>query len=231
MVGDAAGFGLKLFCGDRAHQSLADVERLIELLGEQCLVPAIHLNRLERQIDPMIAKPIELWPGLDRLQLAIDIELLGTTALGPVGQLGIGALAGDHQGGQQDQTLTAKVIADSAQDLAAALGLDRHLATGTVLDAELHIEQAQEMVDLSAGPDRALGSAAAAALLDRDRRRDADDGVDIGACRRLHELPRIGVERFQIAPLAFSEQDVEGEGALAAARDASDDDELAARDR
>ena len=45
----------------------------------------------------------------------------------------------------------------------------------------------------------------------------------------MHELPRIGIERFQITPLAFAEQDVKGQGRFARARDAGDDGEALAR--
>ncbi len=46
-----------------------------------------------------------------------------------------------------------------------------------------------------------------------------------GPRRRLHELAGVGVEGLQVAPLALGEQDVEGQGALAAAGDAGDDGE------
>ena len=85
------------------------------------------------------------------------------------------------------------------------------------------------MVDLGHGGDRALATAAAGALLYRHRRRDAEDGVDIGARRGLHKLPRIGVERLKVAALAFGEQDVEGECRLARARYACHHGELVAR--
>jgi hypothetical protein len=49
-----------------------------------------------------------------------------------------------------------------------------------MLHAELHVQQAQEMVHLGQRADRALATATAGALLDRDRRRDAEDGVDVG---------------------------------------------------
>ena len=95
--------------------------------------------------------------------------------------------------------------------LSTRLRLDRHVAVGTVLRAELHVEQAQEVVDLGERRDRALAAAAAGALLDRDGRRNAEDRIDVGARGRLHELARVGVQRLEIAALAFGEQDVERE--------------------
>jgi hypothetical protein len=48
--------------------------------------------------------------------------------------------------------------------------------------------------------------------------RDAEDRVDVGLGRGLHELARVGVERLEVAALALGEDDVEGEGGLARAR-------------
>src|ERR1019366_7490085 len=78
---------------------------------------------------------------------------------------------------------------------------------------------------------RALAPAAARALLDRDRRRDAEDRFDVGLGGGLHELARVGIERFEIAALAFSKHNVKCERAFAAARDPGDNRELVARNR
>ena len=86
------------------------------------------------------------------------------------------------------------------------------------------------MIDLGNGRDRALASAAAGALFDGDRRRNAENRIHIGTRRGLDELPGVGVERFEIAALAFGEEDVERQRAFAAAADAGDDGELVARD-
>ena len=82
-----------------------------------------------------------------------------------------------------------------------------------VLHAELDVQQAQEVPDLGGRADRALAPAARQPLLDRHRRRDAVDRVHLGPARRLHDAARIGVQRFEVAALAFVEQDVEGQRA------------------
>jgi hypothetical protein len=99
-----------------------------------------------------------------------------------------------------------------------ALRRDRASAVRAELHAQLHVHQAQEGMDLGQRRHRALASAAAGALLDRHRGRDAEHAVDVGPAGRLHELARVGVERFQIAALALAEDDVEGQRGLARAR-------------
>ena len=55
------------------------------------------------------------------------------------------------------------------------------------------------------------------ALVDRDRRRDAVDAVDLRLVHALEELPRVGGEALDVAALALGVEDVEGERRLARA--------------
>ena len=82
------------------------------------------------------------------------------------------------------------------------------------------------MVDFRHGRDRALASTAAGPLFDGDGRGNPKNRVHVGARGRLDELARIGVQRFEVAALAFGEQDIECQRALAAAADAGDDGKL-----
>ena len=63
-------------------------------------------------------------------------------------------------------------------------------------------------------------------LVDRDRRRDAFDRVDLRLVHAVEELARVRREGLDVAPLAFGVQRVEDERRLAAAGHAGDDDEL-----
>ena len=85
------------------------------------------------------------------------------------------------------------------------------------------------MIDLGQRRDRALAAAARGALLDRDRRRNAEDRIDVGPRGGLHELARVGVERFEVAALALGEHDIECKRRFAAAGHAGDDGEPVAR--
>src|SRR5579862_21955 len=85
------------------------------------------------------------------------------------------------------------------------------------------------MVDLGQRRDGALAAATAGALLDRHGGWNAEDRIDIGTRSRLHELPGVGIEGFEIAALAFVEEDVEGERRLAGPRYPCDHREAVAR--
>ena len=85
------------------------------------------------------------------------------------------------------------------------------------------------MINLRDGRHRALAAAAAVALLDADRRRNAGDEVHVRPRQLLDELPRIDVHRIEKPALAFGEQQVKRQRALARTADAGDDHELVAR--
>ncbi len=89
-----------------------------------------------------------------------------------------------------------------------------------MLRSQLHVQQSEEVVDLRQGGDSTLASATARALLDSYRRGYAIDRVNVRSRRRLHKLTRVRIQRFEIAPLALVEKNVEGKCGFARARDA-----------
>jgi hypothetical protein len=84
------------------------------------------------------------------------------------------------------------------------------------------VEQAQVVVDFGDGADGRARVVAGGLLLDRDRRREAFDQVDVRLFHQLQELPGVGRERLDIAALAFGVERVEGERGLARAGQAGD---------
>ncbi|MDT4847834.1 hypothetical protein FQZ97_819070 [compost metagenome] len=65
-------------------------------------------------------------------------------------------------------------------------------------------------------------------LLDRDRRRQAFDGVHIGLFHHRQELPGIGRQGLHIAALALGVESVEGQRRLARTGQTGDHDQLVA---
>ena len=95
--------------------------------------------------------------------------------------------------------------------------------------ADARKQQAQVVVDFGDGADRRTRIVRGRLLLDRDRGRQALDGVHIRLFHHRQKLPRIGRQRFDIAPLPFGIDGVEGERRLARARQARENDQPVAR--
>ena len=66
-------------------------------------------------------------------------------------------------------------------------------------------------------------------LVDRDRRRQALDRIDVGLVHLAQELPRVGRQRLDVAALPLRVDGVEGKARLAGAREPGDDDQGVAR--
>jgi hypothetical protein len=62
-------------------------------------------------------------------------------------------------------------------------------------------------------------------LLDGDRRRQPLDGVYVGLLHHREKLPRIGRQRFNVAPLALGVDGVEGQRGLSGTRQAGEYDQ------
>ena len=95
---------------------------------------------------------------------------------------------------------------------------DRPPADRAMRPADTCVEQAQVVVDLRHRADRRARVPRGRLLVDRDRRREAVDRVDVRLLHHLQELPRVGGQRLDVAALALRVDRVEGEAGLARAR-------------
>ena len=84
-------------------------------------------------------------------------------------------------------------------------------------------EKAERVVDLGLRAHRRAGVSDSVLLLERDRRRNRFDRVDVGPVEPLQELPGIRGKRLGVPALPFRVERVEGERGLARAGDTGDD--------
>src|SRR5205085_8971850 len=116
-------------------------------------------------------------------------------------------------------------------DLLDGLADDRPAADRAVRLAHGRPQKPQVVVDLGDGADGRARVARGGLLVDRDRRRESLDRVDVGLVHLTEELARIGGERLDVAALALGVDGVERERALAGSGQAGDDDERIAGKR
>ena len=91
------------------------------------------------------------------------------------------------------------------------------------------VQQPQVVVDLGDGANGRARVVGAALLLDRDRRRQPLDAVDVGLVHDGQELARVGRQRLDIAALALGVQGIEGQRGLARTRQSGEHDQPIAR--
>ena len=137
-----------------------------------------------------------------------------------VQQLGVLALARAHHWRQDQQARILRHLQDGVHHLVHRLLADLHPALGAVGDADARVEQAQVVVDLC---HRAHGGARVVPgclLINRNRGREAVNGVHIRLFHLPQKLAGIAGHAFHIAALAFGINSVKGQRGLAGARQA-----------
>src|SRR4051794_14861342 len=92
------------------------------------------------------------------------------------------------------------------------------------------IEETEVVVDLGDGADGRARVATAALLVDRDRRGEAIDVVDVRFFHLPEKLAGIGRQGLDVAALTLGKDRIERQGALAGTRQTGEDDELVTGD-
>ncbi len=110
-----------------------------------------------------------------------------------------------------------------AHDATGGLGLDWLVTLRARSSGQTGEEQFEVVVDLRDGADGRAGGFDIVRLLDGDGRRDALDAVDARFVHAVEELPRVGREGLDVAPLALGIDRVEGERRFARTARAGDD--------
>ena len=105
----------------------------------------------------------------------------------------------------------------------------RLAVVGAMRGAGARIQQAQIIVDLGDRADGRTRVVRGRFLLDRNRRRQTFDMVDVRLLHHRQELPRIRRQRFDIAALALGINRVERQRRLARTGQPGDHDQLVAR--
>ena len=139
------------------------------------------------------------------------------------------SLAAAHHGRQQNDPRTRRQGSDGVDDLVGRPLADGRSALRAVRAAGAGEQEPQVVVDLGHGADRGPWIALRRALLDRDRRRQTVDEIDVRLVQPSQELPRVRRQGFDVAPLPLGEHGVERERRLARAARPRHDDEPVAR--
>ena len=159
---------------------------------------------------------------------AVDPQADIAGPAGPVNDFGVLALAAPDHRRQQLQAGALGQGHDLVHHLVHGLTGDLPAAFGAVGNADPGVEQTQVIVNLRHSSYRGSGVAVGGFLVDGDGRGQTVDLLHVRLFHLAQELTGIGGQGFHISALALRVNGIEGQGGLAAARQAGQDDQLVA---
>ena len=197
----------------------------LDRLGQALPQVGLEHEPVDDDLDRVLELLVEDDLVLEQPLLAVDLdarEAVATELLEHVAELAL-AVAHDRRVDGEARALGERE--DLLDDLVEALPRDRAPADRAVRPSDARVEQAEVVVDLGHRADGRARVARGRLLVDRDRRREPVDRVDVGLLHHLQELARVGGERLDVATLALGVDRVEGERRLAGAGEPGDADE------
>ena len=214
--------------GDRAAVAMA--QRRLERLGEPLLEFLAHLQPVDDDLDRVLRRLGELRHRVDLAYGAVDAHAHEALRAKLGEEVDLLALAVDDRRRQDHQP---RILRHGERRVDHLRNGHRRQLLLRMIDAiriaDAREQEPQVIVDLGDGADRRARIVRRRLLLDRDRRRQPFDQVDVGLFHQLQELPRVRRQRLDVPALALRVQRVEGERALARARQSGDDDQPVAR--
>jgi hypothetical protein len=218
--------GIHLHC-QRAAVGVA--QRGLEAFGQALLGVGANFQPVDHDFDGVLPVLVELGHGIDLVHLAVDPYPHEALSSQFGEEFEILALAPYHQRGEDHELGVFRQRQHGVDHLRHGLRGQGDVVFRTLRITHPRVQQAQVVVDFGDGADGRARVVAGGFLLDRDRRRQSLDQIDVGLFHQLQELPRVGRQRLDIAPLAFGIEGVERQRRLARTRQPGDHHQLVAR--
>src|SRR6185437_8008610 len=211
---------------DRDRAPVAVAQRRLERFGDPLLEVGAHAQPVDDDLDRVLGVLGELRHDVDLVHLAVDAHAHETLGAELDEKLDLLALAVDDRRREDHQPRFLRQPEDCIDHLR-----DRHRGelllrmVRTVGLADAGKQQPQIIVDLGDRAHCRPRIVRGRLLLDRDRRRQPLDQIDVRFFHQLQELPRVRRQRLDVAPLPLGIERVEGERAFSRARQAGDHDQ------
>ena len=186
----------------------------------------LHREPVDDHLDRVLELLVERDLFLEQVQLAVHLHAGEALVAQLLEDVLVLALPVTDDRGIDGELRPLRQLEDLVDDRLLALARDRLAADRAVRPADPRVEKAQVVVDLGDRAHRRARVPRGRLLVDRDRRREPFDRVDVGLLHHLEELARVSREAFDVAPLALRIDRVEGQRRLAGAREPGDADQL-----
>ena len=205
--------------------------RGLDRVGQPLAQLALHHQPVDDDRDVVLELLVERDLLVEPAQLAVDLGPGEPLAAELLELLAVLALAAPDDRRQHHEASALWQLHDLVDDLLGRLATDRPAADVAVGMPDPRPQQAQVVVDLGDRADRRPWIARGRLLIDRDRRRQALDRIDVGLVHLPQELARVRRQRFDVSALSLGVDRVERERRLARPRQPRDHGQGVPRDR
>ena len=210
---------------DQEHRAMPQPQRRLQRVDQPRPLVGSQHKPVDDHLDVVLLVLLERDGLVEGVDLAVDPDP-DEAALAKILEQGeVLALAPPDHRAEQHELGARRHLLDLVGHLVDRLLGDRPPADRAVRLADPGEEEAQVVVDLGHGADRRARVLRGALLVDRDRRRQTLDGVDVRLLHLAEELAGVGGERLDVAALALGVDGVEGERRLPRAGEAGEDDQ------
>ena len=209
----------------------ASADRRLDRVGQALAHVVAHHQPVDDDRDVVLVALVEHDRLLEHAHAVVDLHAREAVGAQLVEQLAVLALAPAHDRREHHEARALAELHHLVDDLLGRLADDRPAADRAVRLAHARPQQAQVVVDLGDRADRRARVARGRLLVDRDRRREPLDRVHVGLVHLPEELPGVGRQRLDVAPLPLGVDRVEREARLARARQPRDHHQRVARQR
>ena len=216
--------------GEFRHcQPVGEFQRLLEQIRQPRGDAGPHHDAVDHDVDVMGEFLVERRRVGDLVEGAVDFDTL-VALLHELGELlAVLALAAAHDRREEIKPGAFRQRQDAVDHLRHRLTLDRQAGGRRIRHADAGPEEPHVIVDFGDGADCRARIARGGFLFDGNRRRQAVDLVDVRLLHHLQELPRVGRQALDVAPLALRIDGVEGQRGFAGPGQAGEHHQLVAR--
>src|SRR6185437_5581663 len=213
----------------QGEQTARELERGLNRVGQPALRGLLHREPVDDHLDRVLLLLLQLRRLGQRIHHTVDAHPRESLGLQVGKEVGVLALATTNQRREYLEPGALVEFENPVDDLLRGLPGDGPTTNRAVRMPDAGVQQPQVVVDLGDGADRRSWVAVRRLLVDGDGRRETLDEIDVRFVHLAEELPGVGRQRLDVAPLAFGENRVEGEARLPRARKPGKDDQGVAR--
>ena len=205
-----------------ADHTFAQRQRILDAVGNPRPGVGADDDPIDDDFDVVLATAVNLGRRLERVRDAVDADPDVASRADFVPQRLVLAADLDLDRGHHVQPRACRLGHDLVHDLVDRLGADGHIAIGTVSLAQTRQQDPQVVVDLRHRADGRARRIAQVLLLDRNRRRQAVNVIDLRLLHLADELAGVRAEALDVTPLTLGVDRVHGQRTLARAARAAE---------